>query len=81
MERESVIKNLLDERGHRYGHFCDALEIPAYTFSRIESGDQKPPKDYYAKAARYFEMPEAYLLKLVKDAMERPDPEPAEVSA
>lgn len=80
VERESVIRNLLDERGLKYSHFCESLGIPPYTFSRIESGVQKPPDGYYAAAARYFEIPEQYLLKLIENA-DRPEAERAEVSA
>lgn len=69
-DMQSVIRRLLDERGLRYNHFCEALGIAPYTFSRIESGAQKPPADYYERAARYFEIPEDLFARLIEDAVD-----------
>jgi transcriptional regulator with XRE-family HTH domain len=71
-DRQSVIRRLLDERGLRYNHFCDALGIAPYTFSRIENGVQRPPADYYERAARYFAIPDDLFVKMVEEAADAP---------
>jgi transcriptional regulator with XRE-family HTH domain len=76
-EQGSAIKRILDRRGIRYGRFCEAVGVPQYAFTRIESGMQRPPDDYYQRAADYFDMPIEDFLKLVDG---RPEPEPASVA-
>lgn len=63
--QESVIKRMLDERGVKYGFFCDEMGIPQYAFSKIESGQAEAPTDYYERAARFLQIPTDYLLRLV----------------
>jgi transcriptional regulator with XRE-family HTH domain len=70
-EQGSAIKRILDRRGIRYGRFCEAVGIPQYAFTRIESGMQRPPDDYYQRAAEYFDIPLADFMKLID---ERPEP-------
>lgn len=57
-ERPSVIRQILDERGVKYSHFATKIGLPhAVAFYRIESGEQKPPSDYYERAAEYLQVP------------------------
>lgn len=72
-QTRSVIKELLDEQGVTYSHFAKKMGLPhAVAFHRIEAGDQKPPADYYEKAALFLR---------VNVERIRPAEQPVEVSA
>lgn len=69
--RQSTIKAILDERGIKYSHFAKKIGLPhAVAFHRIESGEQRPPDDYYEKAALFLNVDES-----------RIRPEPAAVAS
>jgi transcriptional regulator with XRE-family HTH domain len=74
MERKpSPIKRILDERGITYTRFAELVGLPhAVAFHRIESGEQKPPADYYERARLILGVPIELL---------RPEPEPVAATA
>lgn len=61
-DRSSPIRRLLDERGIKYQHFAKRVGITPVAFTRIESGIQKPPPDYYVKAALFLNVDEERVL-------------------